>query len=468
MQSFSSAFNRAMGEKLAKAIVLGASMSGLLAARTLADFYQNVIVVDRDQLPDGPFDRRGVPQGKHPHSLSVKGAQILEERFPGLFDHLVADGAVRWDDGDLSKLSLTLAGHRVVRSGRVPDPASVTTYYLSRPMLESGVRRRVREIPNVAFLELHDFVGLTSDHDRSRLTGVRVVNRSDRCEVQLDADLVVDATGRGSRLPVLMEELGYRGPRVDDVEVRIAYATLPVRIPRGALREHVITVFPVPGRSTMLAILACENDTYMVLGGTVGGDDPPTDRAELLDFIAELAPRHVMTALRSAEPLGDVAQYRIPSNRWRRYDKLVRVPQGLLALGDAICSFNPIYGQGITVAAIEAEVLRECLIRGDHDVPQRFYRDSAKRIKWAWRSAVGSDLALPQVPGRRPLSLRLMNAWLDRVLSATETDQVVTQQFFRVIWMLDSAATLLRPAIVLRTARALIARRRGRAGGVKP
>ena len=445
-----------MPELRDRAVVLGASMGGLLAARVLADFYRTVTVVERDVLPRDPVNRRGVPQGRHPHALLGRGVAIIAELFPGFFDQLVADGAVKWDDGDLSRFWSTFGGHLMVRSATVPDPVSLVDYHVSRPLLEFSVRREVLAIPNVEFLEDHDVVGLTVDRDRNRITGARVVRHGDDGETLLAADLVVDATGRGSRTPLFLEEFGYGRPPVDELEVRIAYATMPVRVPRGMLRELVLTVHPVPSRPTTFAMFAGEDDTYLVLGGTVGGQEPPADRAALLDFIAEFAPRHALAAVRAGEPLGEVTHYRIPSNRWRRYDKLARTPDGLLVFGDAICSFNPIYGQGMTIAAIEAETLRNCLRSGDLNLPQRFFGESAKKIQVAWRTAVGSDLALPQVQGRRSLATRIVNTYMDRVLTATETDPAVAQQFFRVAWLLDAPTRLLYPSVVLRIAKALI------------
>jgi 2-polyprenyl-6-methoxyphenol hydroxylase-like FAD-dependent oxidoreductase len=439
-----------------RAVVLGASMGGLLAARVLADFYRTVTVVERDVLPSDPVNRRGVPQGRHPHALLGRGVKILGELFPDFFDQLVADGAVKWDDGDLSRFWSTFGGHLMVRSATVPDPASMVLYHVSRPLLEFSVRRAVLDIPNVEFLAEHDVVGLTSDLARNLITGTRVVRHGDGVETLLAADLVVDATGRGSRTPVFLDELGYGRPPIDEVEVHIAYATMPVRVPRGMLRELVVTVNPVPSRPTTFAMFAGEDDTYLVLAGTIAGQTPPADRTSLLDFIAEFAPRHALTAARAGEPLGEVTHYRVPSNRWRRYDKLARIPDGLLVFGDAMCSFNPIYGQGMTVTAIEAEVLRDCLHRGRDNLPQRFFRESAKKIQTPWRTAVGSDLALPQVQGRRSLATRIVNTYMDRVLTATETDSTVAQQFFRVAWMLDSPIRLLHPSIVLRIAKALI------------
>lgn len=221
---------------------------------------------------------------------------------------------------------------------------------------------------------------------------------------------------------MFLHELGYGRPPEDELAVHVTYASQPVRIPAGTLHENLIALCPEPSRPTAFVTVVCENDTGLVLVSTLGGVEPPTCRADLLDFAAGFAPAHAIAAARAAEPLGEVARYRIPSNRWRRYDKMGRTPQGLLVFGDAICSFNPIYGQGMTVAAIEALILRDCLRRGYDKLPRRFFRASAKKIRVAWQTAVGSDLAMPQVQGHRPISTRITNAYLDKVLAAAEVD----------------------------------------------
>jgi 2-polyprenyl-6-methoxyphenol hydroxylase-like FAD-dependent oxidoreductase len=214
-----------------------------------------------------------------------------------------------------------------------------------------------------------------------------------------------------------------------------------------------MAIMPEPGRPRMFAAASFENDTAMFAVGAMAGLEPPRTADEMLDFAADLAPAGVLAAFAEAEPLGEVAQYRVPSNRWRRYDKMRRFPAGLLVLGDAICSFNPIYGQGMTVAAIEAVVLRECLRSGDKDLPRRFFRASAKKIRIAWQTAAGSDLALPEVKGKAPLSMRLSNAYLERVMTAAESDPTVVLQFLRVMGMMDSPTRLLLPAFVFRVLR---------------
>ena len=435
------------------AVVLGASMGGLLAARVLADSYHRVTVVERDVLPAEPVNRRGVPQGRQPHLLLARAAQILEVHFPGILDELVAAGAPVWDNGDLSRLWVSFGGRRLVRSGSIPDPQSLVNYYPTRPMLEWTVRRHLAAVPNVEILAGHDVASLTTTPERNRVTGARIVRRADHAEIELAADLVVDATGRGSRTPAFLEQLGYQRPREDELMVHTAYASQPVRIPDGALHENLIAITPVADRPTGFMMFRGENDTWLIGAGALGVE-PPSNRDEILDIAADLAPPHIVAAARGSEPLAEVTRYRFPSNRWRRYDKLSRTPERLLVVGDAICSFNPIYGQGMTVAAIESLVLHECLRGGHHNLPRRFFRAAAKTVKVAWQTAVGSDLTFPQVQGPRPLSTNLTNAYLERVMTATETDPWVTQQFLRVTGMIDPPSHLLRPAFVARVLRA--------------
>ncbi len=439
-----------MPERCKTAVVLGASIGGLLAARVLADFYSKVTVVERDALPDGPAPRRGVPQGGLPHLPTARGAQILDELFPGFLDELMAGGARVWNDGDLSRLSIAFGGHRLLAAGTIPDPQSIVTYYVSRPFLEWSVRQRVHAISNVQIVGGHDAVRLTSTRGGDRVTGVVVARRATGAETTMAGDLVVDATGRGSRAPVFLDELGYRRPREDHLMVHVTYAGVPVHLPADTLRENIAFTGPAPNRPMGFAMFAGENDTYRLAVQTVAGRPAPTDHASLLECLTDLAPPHVLAAARRAEPLADLTQYRLPSNRWRRYDKLTRTPHGLIVMGDALCNFNPLYGQGMSVAAIEALVLRDCLQQGDRNLPQRFFRASAKDIRLAWQAAVSSDLALPQIAGRRPAYVRISNAYLDRVLTAAETDPAVLQQFLRLINLLDPPSNLMRPPTILR------------------
>jgi 2-polyprenyl-6-methoxyphenol hydroxylase-like FAD-dependent oxidoreductase len=432
------------------AMVLGAGMAGLLAARVLADFYTMVTVVERDTLDDTPNTRKGAPQGRHTHGLLMRGARALEELFPGFLDQLVDDGAAVFDGTDLSKMYFCMNGHLAVRAGAA---TGFRVYTTTRPFLEWQVRRRLRAIPNVAILDDHDVADICSTAER-RVTGARVVSRSSKVAADLTADLVVDATGRGARTPALLKRLGYEPPAEDEVVVDLMYASQLLRLPADVLHESGAIVSPVPGRPTGMTIAKCENDTLFFTVFGMAGNHPPVELNALCEFAAEFCPAHLVAAVRASEPLGPVAQHRFPSSRWRRYDKARRLPEGLLVVGDAVCSFNPVYAQGMTVAALEALALRDCLSSGADGLPQRFFRAAAKPIGQAWQMAVGGDLSLPEIEGTPPLATRLLNGYIDRILCAAEHDIAVFEQFVRVAWLVDSPIKLLRPSMIRRAATA--------------
>lgn len=432
------------------AVVLGASMGGLLAARVLADFYRTVTIVERDVLPNESVNRRGVPQGRHVHALLARGSRILDELFPGLLDDVVAGGAPVLDGTEPSEGYFCFGGHLLPRNGRPKDP--IPLFLPSRPMLECLVRQKVRNIPNIVMLEAHDVVDLTSTSRQDRVTGARVRARDDGAERILNAELVVDATGRGSRTPTLLDRLGYNRPAQDHINVRLTYSSQLLRIPPGAVKERIVIIGPVPGRPTGMALFGYENATWIFTAIGMAGHAAPAELTEMLAFVEDFTPPQLAAALRDAEPLGDVARHRVPSSQWRRYDKMQRFPAGLLVFGDAICSFNPIYGQGMTVAALQAEALRNCLQRGTAGLARRYFRASAKPIRVAWQLAAGGDLNLPGVAGPRPLSVRIANRYVDRLQCTAESDVVVAEQFVKVTGLIDPPARLLHPQILLRVA----------------
>jgi 2-polyprenyl-6-methoxyphenol hydroxylase-like FAD-dependent oxidoreductase len=442
------------------AVVLGASMGGLLAARVLADFYRTVTVVERDVLPSDPANRRGVPQGRHVHALLRRGGQIIDELFPDFLSELVAAGAPVLDDGDFSKIWVSVGGHQLVRVGKVRDQQAMAVYTPSRPFLECHVRRRLGAIPNVTILGGLDAAEMTSTADRNRVTGVRVVNRDGGDEQELTADLVVDAMGRGAHTPAFLESLGYGRPVEDHVVMRTCYASQPLQIPPGTV-EQMVLIGAAPGRPTGMFLLGYENDTWMFTVFGMVGHEPPGDLAGMLSFAQEYGPAHVLAALRAAEPIGEVTRHRMPSSQWRRYDKMRRFPDGLLVCGDAICSFDPIYGQGMTVSALDAVALRDCLRRGRHDLARRYFHAAAKSIGVAWRMGAGSDLAFPEVEGRRSLSMRVTNRLADWVLTACESDAVTAEKFFRVNNFIDPPVRLLHPFFISRVAAVNLRRRQG-------
>lgn len=426
------------------AVVAGGSIGGLLAAAALAGTYRRVTVVDRDALPDGCVERRAVPQGRHVHCLLPRGCAHLESLLPGLGDEMVAAGAPTCDA--LGQLRWIVGGHELARAA-----TGLQTILGSRPFIEGHVRRRVRALPGVELVphcEVLDLVG-----SRGRVTGVRVAR--DGLEQAIEADLVLCATGRAAQVPAWLDELGYAPPRHERLAVDIRYASRRLRPAPGALGgDRMVIVGARPGRARGLAFFAQEDDHWLLtLAGYGAGHRPPADDAGFLDFAATVAPPDVARAIRDAEPLGPIVTFGFPASRRWRYDRLAGFPAGLLVAGDAVSSFNPLYGQGITVAAAHAVALRDCLRKGDRAPARRFFAAAWKATDDAWRLTTGADLALPEVRGRRPPAVRAVNRYLRRLYAVAEHDAVVAAALAKVVTMHERPGHLLRPALALRLGR---------------
>ena len=428
-----------------RAVVLGASMAGLLAARVLADAYGQVLVVDRDELPETPGHRRGVPHGRHIHALAARGQQVLEELFPGLTDELVAEGAPVGDM--LTDARFYLGGHRLHRAH-----TGLLLLCASRPFLEGHVRARVAVLPNVRFLDGYDVAGLATAPDGGRVTGARLVRRAvGSAEELLAADLVVDASGRGSRTPAWLDALGYPPPERDEVHIGLGYATRTYRLAPEALAGTLAVLdAATPDLPRTGALQRVEGDRWMLTLAGILGDHPPTDPDGYLDFARSLRFPDIHEAIRDAEPLDDPVGFRFPASVRHRYERQRRFPAGYLAIGDAVCSFNPIYGQGMTVAALEALTLRQHLERDLEPRPRDWFRDLAKLIDTPWEMSAGGDLAFPGVPGRRTIKTRLLGGYLARLQAAAAGDPHLATAFIRVVGLVAPPQSLITPGLVVR------------------
>lgn len=437
-----------------RAVVVGASMGGLLAARVLADSFAEVVLLDRDQLPEGPSPRQGTPQAVHGHGLLARGAEILEELFPGLVEALEARGAVT---GDLQETVPIIAGGRRFAAGRAGRPAIA----VSRLLLEAEVRRRVLALPQVRLRTGVAVDGLLVDDSGQRVTGVRLSGGGAGAvaDETLAADLTVDASGRGSRSPAWLRTLGFEAPREDRVEVGIGYATAyferrPEHAPGiAAIICSATPELPLPG-----VLIAQEPESggpprWVVTFGGYAGDHPePT-----LDGLRERARKtrcpELERVTREATLLGPILRFGFPHSQRRRYERLARFPSGFLVFGDALASFNPIFGQGMTVAASGALALKGALGGSPERLARRYFRAAARAVDVAWQLAVGADLAIDRVPGPRPAAVRWVNRYLARLFVVAERDPRVARAFMEVAHLLAAPPSLFAPGVLLRVLR---------------
>lgn len=431
------------------AVVVGASMGGLLAARALADFFERVTIVERDTLPPMGEHRKGVPQGRHTHGLLPSGREVLEGFFPGLTVDLAEMGApladpfeARWFDG---------GGYH---SGFHAD--DLRSLLVSRPLLEGYVRQRLLALPNVEVIEQCDALGLVPSETGRRVRGIRILRRAPgSTEEVLEADLTVDASGRASRAPVWLEELGYGKPEEERVTVNFAYTTrLYRRSPDHLGGAKVVVIAASPEAKRGGVMLAQEGERWIVSIGGFVGDHLPTDDEGFLAYARSLPAPDIYEVIKGAEPLSDFIPFRYQASQRRHYEKFRRFPEGFLVFGDAICSFNPIYGQGMSVAALEALDLQRSLTEGLEGLAGRFFRRAAKTVDNPWQIVTGGDLRFPEVEGRRTSQMRFVNWYISRLHVAARRDPVVARAFRRVAGLLAPPPSLMRPGIALRVLRA--------------
>ena len=430
------------------AVVIGASIAGLLAARVLTEHYDRVTLVDRDEMPSRPVLRAGVPQGRHVHGLLSSGLTAIEARFPGTTADLVARGA-RLGDG--------LADARYYFG---PDPlatghADLPALGVSRPLLEWYLRQRLlRDFP-VTILERTSVLDLAFSADERRVVGLIVSDTDAAAPRLLPSLLVVDASGRTSRTPEWLERRAYPTPPEDVRRVDKHYATRTFRRADGPDGPVVLIVPSGPGRRGGV-MLAQEQDTWIVSLTAPDGERPPLELSEFRTWARSLASPAIADEIAGLSPLDDGARFRFPANRRRHYERLPRFPRGLVVTGDALCAFDPVYGQGMSVAALEAEALDRCLTAGVVGLARRFHESAAAVIDTPWAIAAGR-------PTDRPVALRhrLVDQYLERLVRAAAYDPVLATAFLRVNHLVDRPQDLMRPSLALRVGRGPRSRRAG-------
>ena len=436
-----------------RAVVIGASVAGLLATRALSDSAESVTLVDRDVPPDSPIARKGVPQGRHVHGVLAGGYDVLKSFFPGIADELTAEGS-RISDVAQDVLWFSNGAWRLrCKSG-------IVGCIQSRPFLEMHIRRRIAKLPNVKQLSDLSVAGFQFDASNSRVTGLRV-SANGGLEKILPADLIVDCSGRGSRTPAWLEAAGLGKPSTSTVTVNVGYSTRLFRMPQDGHPDwHAMLILGRPPDNSRLG--ACFFVETGELQVTLSGefrDYPPEDDAGFVKFAETLEHPELFHTIRDATPATPIATYRFPAHVWHHYERLKSLPTNLLVLGDALCSFNPIYGQGMTVAALEAQVLQRSLAdaKGNADglasLQRRYFSGASSVVKAAWAMATGADMVYPQAEGRRPRGQGAMLRYLGHIENLCCYDRKVLKVWNQVTNMQRPLSALFAPSVAARVMR---------------
>jgi len=437
-----------MSKPYQQAMVIGGSVAGLLAARALANHFERVTIIERDHLPDSPAIRGGVPQAHHLHVLLARGHAILESFFPGLDAELEAAGAplIEWGH-DTSGLG---------RGGWMPHfHSGIKTRSVSRALLEWHIRARLKRDYLVEFLPETQVNKLIASDDQKTIIGLDVQARGGKREQQrVLGDLIVDTSGRTSRTPEWLQELGYDAPDETHVNSFLGYSTRWYKKPSilQANQKGVIIGNLPPDGLRAGGLWEVEGDRIVVTLVGINRDYPPTDEAGFMEFARSLPASTIFEVIQDAEPISEIYGYQRTANRLRHYERLSRWPEHFVVLGDAACAFNPVYGQGMTTGAMGAVELDGCLREQDGDLSglgARFQKRLAKATSIPWLMATGEDLRYPATEGKRPgFVTRLVQKYIDQVQVLTVYNTNAARAFFQVTNLVKPPTALFHPRIM--------------------
>ncbi|MBV9822924.1 MAG: FAD-binding monooxygenase [Actinobacteria bacterium] len=425
-----------------RAVVLGGSIVGTLAARVLSESYREVVVVDRDQIMDVYDVRKGAPHAAHAHAFHSRGYDNVMELFPDLPADLDAHGIPRPDLGHMR----WYFNARLLRQ----TDTGLMSIGAQRPVIEGILRSKVAALPNVSYHEKTEVLGLLASGDR--ISGVRLspVGASGQ-ESEVAADLVVDTTGRGSRTPVWLEQLGYERPPETRMRIGLTYTTRLFHHRPGML-EDTQSVNPVASpdhpRGAFFGRVAPDTCILSLTG--ILGDKAPTDSEGFLDYVKSLPVAEIYEVVHDAEPKTDAVAFGFPASVRHHYEKLDRFPDRLVVLGDALCSFNPVYGQGMMVATIEVMALRRHLSAGSAPDSVALRQELAEIVDAPWAISTNGDLDFPGIEGERTPEVLMGNEFVGKLTVAATKDPVLTKAFLQVAGLKLSPEALMDPDIIER------------------
>jgi 2-polyprenyl-6-methoxyphenol hydroxylase-like FAD-dependent oxidoreductase len=401
MQQETTTKNTFLGKR---AIVVGAGMGGLSVSRVLADYFDEVVILDRDELPGEATPRPGVPQGKQPHGLLGGGLKVLENIFPGFGEELQGLGAEPIAPG--SDMLFEIPGQDLWPRIKL----SWHTYSMSRPLIELALRQRVQRIRNIKIRSGCRVRQIVSDSNAQAASGISYQTGNGNLKT-LESDLIVDASGNGSLTVQFLKAAGRRPPAETSIGVNTRYAsTLFERKDIWNNYKGVFTFPNAPEESRGGLILPAENKRNQVILVGRGSEIPATDGNEFLSYARKLPTLTVYNAIRNAKRLTEITPFSFPESRWRHFAQVPDFPGGLIPIGDAICRFNPVYGQGMTVALQEVDILFNLLRTLDGNplamLAPSFLTKAERLISDPWAMSAIPDFIYPETTGERPPDLK--------------------------------------------------------------
>lgn len=447
-----------------RAIAIGGSIAGLLSAAVLSEFFDEVLIVERDRIPTDAAERIGVPQSPQPHILLTQGYRLLQELFPNLKSDLEQAGAVPIDWGQ--DFQYFMFNNWCATAS---NPTDLKSFSCTRPLLESILRKQVEQISNVIRLSPYRVEGLTGSADK--VTGIRCRSSNNKSsddksnERTIEADLIVDASGRSTNALKWLAALGAPVPETEKIDAQLGYATRRYRIPTDWNKSwKVLLIAHHPPQMTQLGYLArVENNELIATLGGYCQEYPPLTPDEFVNAAKDLPDNSFYDAIAQSTPLSEIKAYRATANRRYRYDQLKKMPNGFIALGDSVCALCPAYGQGLTASAISAMALREWLFKSRNNIHNNsqtfkigeslaFQKKLAKHTEAAWIAATSNDSGFLKTKGDRAQNMisRLLKTYMQKLIAKTHTDSELTVAITRVTHMIDPPAMLMHPKTILK------------------
>ncbi len=433
--------------KFGQAVIIGGSIAGMCAARVVSEFYEKVIIIERDPILENASIRPGVPQSRHLHAILLRGLQIMQDLFPELEAELDRNNVPEVMDGIDFRMLFPDGWSPLMTLG-------LKARSCTRPMLESAIRKQVLKIPQIEMIDRAQVDAPILDDQHKKIIGVRVRENSGR-QSQIHADLLIDASGRNSRSAQWLAELNFGIVQENIVNAFWGYAARMYEIPSD-FKKHwkgIYIMNKAPNFPRMGIALPMEDNRWLVNLAGVMKDYPPSDEEGFLRYAQSLRSSEIYDAIRCAKPLSPIYEFRHTANRRRYFENLQRWPERFLVMGDSLCAFNPVYGQGMSVCALEAQALQNFLAQNgnlENGGAQRFQKKIASIVEPCWMLATGEDHSWPGTEGAPPKKvMKIMQWYVHKIIALAPSNRLAFRRFKEVSHMMKSPAVFFHPKLLI-------------------